>query len=97
METISATELRDDWDAVLDRVEDGERFVVTRDGEPVAVLVRPSVLLGVAESAESDEADERDGAGPTSHEERVAPGAPSRQERESSALEELRDDWESRH
>ncbi|HEY2295570.1 MAG TPA: type II toxin-antitoxin system Phd/YefM family antitoxin [Thermoanaerobaculia bacterium] len=38
MSTVSLNELQRDPDALLDRVEAGERFVVIRGGHPVAEL-----------------------------------------------------------
>jgi antitoxin (DNA-binding transcriptional repressor) of toxin-antitoxin stability system len=38
MSTVSLKELQQDPDALLDRVEAGERFVVVRGGHPVAEL-----------------------------------------------------------
>ena len=38
MSTVSLQELQHDPDALLDRVEAGEHFVVVRDGRPVAEL-----------------------------------------------------------
>lgn len=38
---VSVSELRLSLAAALDRVERGERLTVTRDGEPVAVLLTP--------------------------------------------------------
>jgi antitoxin (DNA-binding transcriptional repressor) of toxin-antitoxin stability system len=38
MSTVSLKELQRDPDALLDRVEAGERFVVVRGGHPVAEL-----------------------------------------------------------
>lgn len=40
VETISHRELRNNSGQVLARVKDGERFVVTNDGEPVAIVSR---------------------------------------------------------
>ena len=38
MSTVSLEDLQRDSDALLDRVEAGERLVVVRDGRPVAEL-----------------------------------------------------------
>lgn len=38
---ISAREAESMWEGLLDRVEKGEEVVITRDGKPVARMVRP--------------------------------------------------------
>lgn len=52
MDSVTVRELRNNGGEVLRRVERGERFVVTRDGAPVAELrplsrpsVRPAELI----------------------------------------------------
>jgi antitoxin (DNA-binding transcriptional repressor) of toxin-antitoxin stability system len=47
MSTVRLQELQRDADALLDRVEAGERFVVVRGGRPVAEL-RPVIGTGPA-------------------------------------------------
>jgi prevent-host-death family protein len=47
MSTVSLQELQRDTDALLDRVEAGERLVVVRGGRPVAEL-RPVTAPGPA-------------------------------------------------
>ncbi len=51
--TITATELSSQLSSVLDRVDTGEEFVVTRHGRPVAVLSPPGLrdAAGAGESA----------------------------------------------
>lgn len=39
--TISVAELENNFDATFERVAAGERFIITLDGEPAAVLSRP--------------------------------------------------------
>lgn len=52
METVTARELKNRTGAVLRRVRDGSRILVTRHGHPVALIVSPDML----ESATQDEA-----------------------------------------
>lgn len=50
MDTITVRELRDRGSAVLDRVQAGERFIVSRAGRPVAEI-RPLPRAGLAPAA----------------------------------------------
>jgi antitoxin (DNA-binding transcriptional repressor) of toxin-antitoxin stability system len=46
--TVTVAELVTNLDDVLDRIkESGERFVVERDGEPIAVLTPPNPKPGI--------------------------------------------------
>jgi antitoxin (DNA-binding transcriptional repressor) of toxin-antitoxin stability system len=46
--TITAAQLADNLSDVLDRVKDrGERFVIQRNGEVVAIIEPPSPKLGI--------------------------------------------------
>jgi prevent-host-death family protein len=52
--TITQRELRNESAAIMDRVEAGERFTVTRNGRPIAELVPitgPRVFVPTAEVA----------------------------------------------
>ena len=44
MSTMTATEARAGLPELLDRVAAGEEVIITRHGQPVAVVVRPDVL-----------------------------------------------------
>ena len=39
MERISEEELQENIEEILDRVEDGEEFIITRNGVDVAILI----------------------------------------------------------
>ena len=41
MVEIGVEEVERSWENLLDRVEQGEEVVITRDGKPVARMVRP--------------------------------------------------------
>jgi prevent-host-death family protein len=44
MTSMSVSEARAALPALLDRVEEGEEVTITRNGRPVAVVVRPDML-----------------------------------------------------
>ena len=97
MAIVRVSELRADLDGVLERVADGEQVVVVQDDEPVAVLVHPSALRDRAVEVTADVVDElvrRLGDAP---QEPSDSGGAHSGGREASMLEQLRDDWESRH
>ena len=97
MAIVSVSELREDLEGVLERVVEGEDVVVVQGGEPVAVLVHPSTLRDRAVEITADVVDElvrRLGDAPL---ERPDSDESRSGEREASMLEQLRDDWESRH
>jgi prevent-host-death family protein len=52
MSTISQRELRNDSAVIMDRVEQGERFTVTRNGRPIAEL---TPLAGPRQAVPTDE------------------------------------------
>ena len=57
MTSMSASEARAALPELLNRVEDGEEVIITRHGQPVAVLVRPDALrVRRAETALADAA-----------------------------------------
>ncbi len=45
MEEVGAFEAKNKLSALLDRVENGEEIMITRNGKPVARLVPPSVVF----------------------------------------------------
>lgn len=54
---MTATEARAALPALLDRVRDGDEVVITRHGQPVAVVVRPDALRARRAGAELAVAD----------------------------------------
>ncbi len=51
MTTVGSVEAESHLGELLDRVEAGETFVITRDGQPVAQLVSPSAAKSVRPDA----------------------------------------------
>ena len=47
--TLTVTDLVTSLTDILDRVRDGERFLIERDGEVVATIAPPSRLPGITE------------------------------------------------
>lgn len=48
---------RDRFTEMIDRVENGEEFTITRDGKPVAVLLNPERFAGYVDELEALSAD----------------------------------------